>query len=88
MDRDLVLLERFAATANPSSDLLASVKPLLVTERWRQMLRSIRERSANVAPRFTHLGGPDYAVTSIPIAPVPRRPARIPISRTTTIPPD
>lgn len=65
---EMALLERFVATANPSSELLASMKPLLATERGQQMLRSIRSRDVNVVPRFTHFGGPDYAVTSIPVA--------------------
>ncbi|MGI8617844.1 MAG: hypothetical protein ACR2L6_01985 [Gemmatimonadaceae bacterium] len=66
-DSEMVLLERFAATENPSSDLLASVKPLLATERGQRMLESLRGRSVGAVPRFNHTGQPDYTVTSIPI---------------------
>lgn len=67
-DGETVLLERFAATGNPSPDLLASVKPLLATGRGQRMLASVGSRSSLVAPRFTHAGGPDYTVSAIPIA--------------------
>lgn len=72
-DGELVLLERFAATANPGRDLLESVKPLLATGHGQRTLASVRRRSSFGAPRLTHAGGPDYAVSSIPIEqdPVP-----------------
>lgn len=65
---DMAILERFVATRNPGSELLAAVKPLLVTERGRQMLEAIRSRGVRGGPRYTHFGGPDYAVTSILLA--------------------
>lgn len=72
-DGEMALLERFAATANPSADLLASAKPLLATGRGQRMLASVRSRSVVAAPRFTHAGEPDYTVSAIPISqdPVP-----------------
>ncbi|MDQ3516172.1 MAG: hypothetical protein M3403_05290, partial [Gemmatimonadota bacterium] len=65
-DSDMVLLERFLTTANPTPALLSSVKPLLATERGQRMLQSLRGAD-RMAPRFNHGGEPDYTVASIPI---------------------
>lgn len=63
-DAELQLLQRYVATEYPGAELLASVKPLLATDRGQRMLASLRGRSDTPA-RFTHLGEADYTVSSI-----------------------